>query len=230
MPESKKTTAATETKIKTKRPSRQNGRPRGRPRSEDSAQIESKLLEAGLKEFLEYGYGDAAMDRIAKAAGGSKTTLYSRYPSKEDLFRAIMFRQVEHAHPEAALKSGATSLDLEQGLKSYANRMLEHSLHKDMIGINRLLQSEAWRFPELAAAAREKTSLGIRRISDFITQRADEEGIPCSKPEVVAETFIFLIRGWYTHLLMVNQEVSEPDRKAWVAQAVNTLLQSRRDW
>lgn len=205
-------------------------RPRGRPRSEDAAVIESKLLAVALQEFLQHGYGDAAMDRIAKAVGGSKTTLYSRYASKEALFRAIIFDQIERASPEAALRSAAGPLDLEQGLKSYANRMLERSLQKDMIGVNRLIQSEAYRFPELAAAAMEKTQLGIRRIAEFISESAARDGVPCSKPTVVAEVFIFMIRGWYTYLLQTDQQVSVAKRKAWVDQAVDTLLQSRAEW
>lgn len=205
-------------------------RPRGRPRAEDSGVIESKLLDVALREFLEHGYGNAAMDRIAKASGGSKTTLYSRYSSKEALFRAIIFDQIDHAAPETSLRSAAGPLDLEQGLKSYANRMLEHSLQKDMIGVNKLIQSEAFRFPELAAAAMEKTHLGIKRIATFISESAARDGIPCSKPMVVAEVFIFMIRGWYTYLLQTDQQVSVARRKAWVNQAVDTLLQSRREW
>lgn len=192
--------------------------------------IESKLLDVALREFLEHGYGDAAMDRIAKAVGGSKTTLYSRYPSKEVLFRAIIFGQIERAHPEASLRSDAGPLGLEQGLKSYANRMLEHSLQEDMIGVNKLIQCETYRFPELGAAAMEKTRLGIKRISDFISESAVRDGIPCSKPTAVAEVFIFMIRGWYTHLLLSDQQVSASARKAWVDQAVDTLLQSRTQW
>lgn len=205
-------------------------RPRGRPRSEDAAALESKLLAAALQEFLTYGYGDAAMDRIAKAVGGSKTTLYSRYASKEALFRAIIFDQIERASPEASLRSAAGPLDLEQGLKSYANRMLEHSLQKDMIGVNKLIQSEAYRFPELAAAAMEKTQRGIRRIATFISESATRDGIPCSKPAAVAEVFIFMIRGWYTYLLQTNPRLSAAKRRAWVDQAVDTLLQSRAEW
>lgn len=205
-------------------------RPRGRPRAEDTAALESKLLDAALQEFLTYGYGDAAMDRIARAAGGSKTTLYSRYPSKEALFRAIIFDQIERAAPETSLRSAAGPLALAQGLKSYANRMLEHSLQQDMIGVNRLIQSEAYRFPELATAAREKTQLGIRRIAAFIRESAAGEGIPCRKPEAVAEVFIFMIRGWYTWLLQTGQQVSAAQRRAWVNQAVDTLLQSRTEW
>ena len=205
-------------------------RPRGRPRPEDVEAIESKLLEAGLKEFLQHGYGDAAMARIAQMAGGSKTTLYSRYPSKEDLFRAIISSQIERAAPEASLRSALGPLGLEEGLKSFANHMLEHSLQDEMIGVNKLIYRESYRFPELSAAAVDKTNLGIKRITRFISESAKRDRIPCKKPEAVAKAFIFMIRGWYVHTLLANQDVSAAERKEWVDQAVNTLLLSRKNW
>lgn len=205
-------------------------RPRGRPRPGEVAAIEHILLDVALKEFLQYGYGDAAMDRIAKDVGCSKTTLYSRYPSKEELFRAIIFAQIERASPEAALRSDAGPLSLELGLKSYANHMLSHSLQSEMIGINKLIQSEAYRFPELGAAAKEKTERGIKRISDFISASAERDGIACRHPEAPATVFIFMIRGWYTHLLLTDQKISDKACKHWVEQAVNTLLHNREQW
>ena len=205
-------------------------RPRGRPRPEDIEAIENKLLDVALKEFLQYGYGDAAMARIAQAAGGSKTTLYSRYPSKEELFRAIILHHIERAAPEAALRSKAGLLGLEQGLKSFANHMLEHSLQSDIMGVNKLIYSESFRFPELAAAAVEKTNRGITRISGFINESAVRDGIPCMDSTAVAKVFIFMIRGWYMHMLLTNQAISVAEREKWVEQAVNTLLQSREKW
>ncbi|MGB3621809.1 MAG: TetR/AcrR family transcriptional regulator C-terminal domain-containing protein [Ketobacter sp.] len=205
-------------------------RPRGRPRPEDVGAIESKYLEVALKEFLQYGYGDAAMARIAQAAGGSKTTLYSRYPSKEDLFRAIIFDQIARASPEAALRSGAAPLGLEQGLKSFANHMLEHSLQADQIAVNKLMYSESYRFPELGVASAEKTNRGILRISAFIRESASRDRVPCANPDAVAKAFIFMIRGWYIHHLLTDTTVTDKERKQWVDQAVNTLVLSREDW
>ena len=70
-------------------------RPRGRPRLEDVADIENELVEVALSEFLKHGYGGTSMATIVKAAGVSKTTLYSRFASKEDLFIAMMKKMVQ---------------------------------------------------------------------------------------------------------------------------------------
>ncbi len=205
-------------------------RSRGRPRPEDIAVIETKLLDVALNEFLEHGYGGASMASIVKVAAVSKTTLYSRFSSKEELFRAIIYAQIDRLSPSTSLRSNAGPLDLEKGLKSYANHMLELSLQGDLLGVNRLIYSESYRFPELGAAAAERTELGIRRISAFIRECAAMDDIPCKDPEGVAEAFILMIRGWYVNVMLTNREVSAAQRQAWVRRAVHTLLSARKDW
>jgi TetR/AcrR family transcriptional regulator, mexJK operon transcriptional repressor len=205
-------------------------RPRGRPRSEDAVVIESKLLEVALREFLRHGYGGASMTRIVQAAGVSKTTLYSRYPSKDALFRAIVHEQIDRLSPSASLRSDAGPLALEQGLISYANHMIKLSLQGDLLGVDRLIYSESYQFPELGAAAAERTELGIKRISGFIRACAISDGVPCKDPKAVAEAFIFMIRGWYVNVILSNRKVSSAQREHWVRRAVHSLLSARSDW
>ena len=207
-----------------------SGRPRGRPRPEDVADIEDKLLSIALQEFQEQGFGAASVTRIVETAGMSKTTLYSRYPSKELLFRAILKRQIERYSPWASLTADAGPLDLELGLKNYANRTLKLSLENDELAVNHLIYSEIHRFPELGLAAAERTEIGIKRIADFIRACAVAEKIPCRDPESVAEVFIHMIRGWYINVMLSRRNVSDTQRKQWVERAVRTLLASREDW
>ncbi len=203
---------------------------RGRPRPEDVAVIENKLLGVALKEFFENGYGGTSMTRIVKAAGVSKTTLYSRFASKKELFRAIIHHQIDQISPSAALRSDGGPLSLEDGLRSFANYMLELNLQGDMLGVNRLIYSESHRFPELGAAAAERTALGIRRISRFIQDCAIADAMPCKDPDAAAEVFILMLRGWYVDILLTNQEVSVAQRELWVGRALRILLLNRKDW
>lgn len=56
------------------------------PRDERRAQ----LLNAALEVFTVAGYHAAAMDEIADAAGVSKPVLYQHFPSKLDLYLAVL--------------------------------------------------------------------------------------------------------------------------------------------
>ncbi|WP_077490012.1 TetR/AcrR family transcriptional regulator [Sinomonas mesophila] len=56
------------------------------PRDERRAQ----LLSAALEVFASNGYHGAAMDEIAEAAHVSKPVLYQHFPSKRDLYLALL--------------------------------------------------------------------------------------------------------------------------------------------
>lgn len=52
--------------------------------------VREKLLAAGKKEFLEYGYEKASLRRICRAAGVTTGALYFCFQNKEDLFAQIV--------------------------------------------------------------------------------------------------------------------------------------------
>ncbi|MGH9269747.1 MAG: TetR/AcrR family transcriptional regulator, partial [Ilumatobacteraceae bacterium] len=56
------------------------------PRSARRAQ----LLDAALEVFVAQGYHAAAMDEIAERAGVSKPVLYQHFPSKLELYIALL--------------------------------------------------------------------------------------------------------------------------------------------
>src|SRR5205085_9894883 len=137
----------------------------------------------------------------------SKTTLYSRFPSKESLFRAIMREQIKRLGRTRVLKLLNTCDDLATGLEEYANHMLDLSLKGGLLKVNRLIYSESDRFPELGAAAAERSRLGISEVAAFIERCAVNDNIPCQDAESVAEAFICMTRGWYTDAMLRNRTV-----------------------
>ena len=50
----------------------------------------SSIIEAATAEFLEYGFNDASMRRIAAAAGMSASGLYKHFKGKEEMFSALV--------------------------------------------------------------------------------------------------------------------------------------------
>ncbi len=183
-----------------------------------------------LEEFVRNGYGGASINGIVKAAHVSKTTVYQRFSSKEELFRAIIRQQIGRLAPMMALSLHGEANSLERGLVSFANHALEFSLKGDMLAVNRLVYSEASRFPELGKAAAEATKIGIRQVSKFIRQCAAADFIPCRNAEPAAEVFIFMLRGWYADVMLTNRKVSKAARVKWVERCVHCLVTARRDW
>ena len=63
-----------------------------------------RVLDAALEVFTEHGYGDTAIDEIARASDTSKGGLYFHFPSKQALFLALL-DEASAALP-AACRSG----------------------------------------------------------------------------------------------------------------------------
>lgn len=79
------------------------------------------VLDAALRLFVERGYAGASMDAIAEAAGVTKPVVYECYPSKQELFKALLKREetrlldaVRAALPETVRVDGVEEL-LENG-------------------------------------------------------------------------------------------------------------------
>lgn len=65
-------------------------RPPGRPLEMAEDERRERVLAAAFEVLETHGYQAASMDRVAQCSGMSKRTLYQLYPSKMELFRALI--------------------------------------------------------------------------------------------------------------------------------------------
>lgn len=61
----------------------------------DEPNTQSRILEAGKREFLQKGFEKASLRNIVKEAGVTTGAFYGYYDSKEALFDALVGRQAE---------------------------------------------------------------------------------------------------------------------------------------
>lgn len=90
----------------------------------DKAGHHEQIMAAAWQEFLTYGFADASMRRIAAASGMSAAGLYKHFPSKEEMFAALvepafqglmaLYRQEETAEREA-LEAGIVTEKWQSG-------------------------------------------------------------------------------------------------------------------
>ncbi|GLZ03053.1 hypothetical protein Acsp03_05200 [Actinomadura sp. NBRC 104412] len=69
--------------------------PPGEPRQDRSRRSHAALLRAALENFSAHGWRGASVDRIARDAGVSVGTVYTRFGSKRDLLQAVVGQRVE---------------------------------------------------------------------------------------------------------------------------------------
>ena len=56
----------------------------------DKTENHKKIIASAQKEFMTYGFKDASMRRIAADAKMSASGLYKHFPSKEEMFAALV--------------------------------------------------------------------------------------------------------------------------------------------
>ena len=78
----------------------------------------------------------------------------------------------------------------------------------------------------LCARGRE----GVKQVAEHIREYAAADGVPCRNPELAAEMFINMMRGWYSSAMLRSQPVSPAEVKASTRDMVRLFMASRAAW
>lgn len=119
------------------------------------ARRRAAFVDAARAAFFAHGYAGTTMSSIAASVGGSKTTLWAHFPTKEALFAAVVADIVDHYAPVLSAPLPLDD-DVESVLRRYGEILLETLLAPPILALHRLVAGEASRFPHLARVFYEK--------------------------------------------------------------------------
>jgi TetR/AcrR family transcriptional repressor of mexJK operon len=176
--------------------------------------------------FFAQGYGATSMSALAARAGGSKTTLWALFPSKQALFEAVVDDIVEH-YGQALVVDLASAPDLAAGLTAMGLAYMDTVLSPPVINMLRLVTGEAGRFPELARTIHEKGPMrGRARLAEFLAAAQQRGWLAPGNAELAATHFIGLCRCHAVEqaILGVTPPPDAPTRAAETALAVRAFL------
>jgi TetR/AcrR family transcriptional repressor of mexJK operon len=200
----------------------------GRPKATTVADIDRAVIRVARRLFGAKGYGATSMAEIARAARASKGTVYARFPTKTHLFKAIVDEQIQRTG--GWVQHGPKPKTLRGLLRVYALRALEDSLTAETLQLNRLIYSETGRFPELGDAAFARGEVGLQQVSEYIQEYADLEAVPCRQPQLAADIFLSVIRGWYAQMMLRSRPVQPAEIKAYVQRMLKWFMATRSTW
>lgn len=106
------------------------------------------ILEVAKRSFLENGYSATSMSAISVELGGSKGTLWNYFPSKEELFGAVL----DHATTDYRQQLGSLlepSADLYEAILAFCRSFIAKLISPDALRLHRLISAESGRFPEI---------------------------------------------------------------------------------
>jgi TetR/AcrR family transcriptional regulator len=135
-----------------------------------------ELLEAALDLFVEKGFAATRVEEVALRAGVSKGTLFLYFPSKEDLFKAVVRENVvgpvAQGAAEVAQFQGSSGELLEWMMLQWWHR---YGATKAS-GISKLVMSEASNFPDLAVFFRNEVIEPAHALVRNALQRGIDRG------------------------------------------------------
>lgn len=135
-----------------------------------------ELLEAALELFVDKGYAATRVEEVAARAGVSKGTLFLYFPSKLDLFKALVAEtlggRMAEWDREIETFTGSTAEMLRYCLRSWWERVGATRAG----GITKLMMSEAGNFPELAEFYQREVVWPGHQLLRRILQRGIDRG------------------------------------------------------
>jgi AcrR family transcriptional regulator len=156
------------------------GAPQRRSRRKEARPGE--LLEAALTLFVEKGFAATRVEEVAAMAGVSKGTLFLYFPSKEELFKAVVRETIAGRFTEWNEEFERFSGDSAELVRYCMHSWWERIGMTPASGITKLVMSEAGMFPEIAAFyQKEVIEPGhdlIRRILQRGVDRGDFRPLP----------------------------------------------------
>jgi TetR/AcrR family transcriptional regulator len=135
-----------------------------------------ELLDAALGLFVEKGFAATRSEEVAARAGVSKGTLFLYFPTKEELFKAVINESLagrfDEWNSEFEAFEGSTPDMLRYCMRSWWERVGSTRVS----GITKLMMSEGSNFPDLAAFYQRQVVQPGHALLRRILQRGVDRG------------------------------------------------------
>ena len=185
----------------------------------------NEMIEAAYSLFMEKGYATASVDDIIRVSGGSKSSVYKYFGSKEGILKAVIESLAEEMLREFRLEfpSGGTP---REALTRIGMVLIDLALSDNAISQHRHAVSHARAFPDVAKLWYES---GPKRTMDglaqFLEKEAAEGRLQIADPRRAALLFAGMIIFHENMRLLVG--LPRPKRselKDMVSEAVEVFL------
>lgn len=188
----------------------------------------AELLDAALDLFVEKGFAATRAEEVAARAGVSKGTLFLYFPSKEELFKAVVRENISGRFKEWEAEFHAFEGSTPDMVRYCMKVWWERIGATRASGITKLIISEARNFPDIAAFYQQEVIRPATELVRRILQRGVDRGefraldMDYAIFSIIAP-MIFLIMMKHSLGVCVPQEY-ELDPERYVSAQVETLL------
>jgi AcrR family transcriptional regulator len=174
------------------------------PRQRRKEARPQELLAAALTLFVEKGFAATRAEEVAALAGVSKGTLYLYYPSKDELFKAVVRENLSSRIAEAAALAAQYQGTMADLLCQVMGEWWRQVGLGSAGGISKIIMAEARNFPELARFYVDEVVLPTHQLLGSLIERGIRSGE--FRPVPVAETVHVLI-GPMLHMILYQHSL-----------------------
>jgi AcrR family transcriptional regulator len=170
----------------------------------------SEIVEAALALFGERGFAATRLEDVALRAGVSKGTVYLYFPTKEDLFRAVL-RQGLLPNLEAMEAAVAADQGPAPALLHQIAERLVGLLDSDLTAIPKLVLAESGNFPAIAQLyADEVVTRAMALLTGILTRGIERGELRRIDPQSAIPSFIapFLMMALWKHSIGRHTEIA----------------------
>lgn len=189
-----------------------------------SADNRAAILEAATELFLELGYDRTSLARVADVAGVSKATLFKQFPTKAELFEAMVLAAGDTPDSEPfELPSG----DLHAGLVSLGMTYADLLSRPRMTDLIRAVITESARFPELREQTFNFGTLPVlKALREFFEVANDRGTANVNDLDVAAAQFLGMIATvvFWPRLVHGNWSLTDEETHHTVEEAARTIV------
>lgn len=188
-----------------------------------------RIITVAMALFLEKGFARTSMSQVAAAVGGSKTTLWAYFTSKNELFMAVADHVIER-YFDPVERHLAQSHSLTEDLQRIGRSMLAAAMSPEISGLIRIATAEAKHFTALGAMFHDRgLGRGWRVIAAYL-DRAKRDGqlVADCDTAMAARQFISLCQAhWYQMVLLGGaSRPTQSELDADVEAAVDTFTRA----
>ena len=186
-----------------------------------------ELLDAALELFVEKGFATARAEEVAARAGVSKGTLYLYYPSKEDLLKAVIKKNLSERLAAGAAQAADFSGSAAELMRSLLVDWWTQIYDDPASAVFKLVITEARTFPEIAEFyAREVITPGQALLTRVIQRGIDQgEFHPVDTLSATHSLIMPLIMACvYKHSIGACTQTPTFDGSVFIRQHVDLVL------
>ena len=196
---------------------------------DDAAAARRKaFVDAARERFFANGYAGTTMSSIAGKVGGSKTTLWTYFPSKEDLFAAVV-DDIVASYGQALQIDLPADEPVTDVLGRFGQVLMATLMSPPLLALYRLVVAEAERFPHLAETFYERgPRRGKARLAEWMAAKMARGELRPGNPMQAVSHFAGLCQsGIYQHAVLGLPEGRDHQRiAAEIDAAIDTFCRA----